>query len=261
MPLYKEQNASGLVLPVETRTTATDSDYVFMIDVATNTPYRITKADLLAGLSNNGGSPGSGNGSSGGTNTNTLLLLHGNASDSSSYGRTPSTNTASISTDIKKFNSSSLRFDGNNELVLSSTDFNIGAGDCTAEFFLYTANISSGQNIIDFRPPSTNGNYPVVYVLNNVLSLQFGNTTVNGNISPIASSWNYIALKKSGINTSLWLNGVNIGSANTGDWASSGNVIIGNGAFGTGLNGHLDEIRISKTALNVSTVPTSAFTS
>ncbi|MEH1853443.1 MAG: discoidin domain-containing protein [Nostoc sp.] len=58
MPLFRQQDASGLVLPVETRTTAIDGDYVFMIDASTNIPYRITKANLLAGLSS-GGSGGS----------------------------------------------------------------------------------------------------------------------------------------------------------------------------------------------------------
>ena len=71
MPIFS-QDSSGLVLPVETRNTAIDGDYLFMIDANTSIPYKITKANLLAGLSSSGSTSTSGNGgnTSGSGNSN-----------------------------------------------------------------------------------------------------------------------------------------------------------------------------------------------
>lgn len=190
------------------------------------------------------------------------LLLHGNGSsfvDSSSFNRAVTPNgLVSLSTLQSQWGGSSILFNGGH-LYFNSTDFNIGSGDCSIEFWLYTSNTTSGQNIIDLRPPTTNGRYPVVYLFNGILSYQFDSITVNGSILPATNIWNYIALKKTGNTTELWLNGAIIGSAVTGDWSNSNGIFVGTGAFGVPYYGYLDDIRFTSYARDVSAVPTSQF--
>lgn len=61
---------SGLTVPTIVKTVAASGDYFIGID-STNTPYKISKADLLAGLS----SGGSGGSSGGGQHRRGMELL------------------------------------------------------------------------------------------------------------------------------------------------------------------------------------------
>lgn len=240
-------------LPQET--TVNSADKVLIQGVDGITRY-VTVANLLAASSS---------GSSGSTDiyfSDVLLLLHGDGStivDSSSHNRSgTASGSISLSTIQSKFGGSSLLF-GGGSLEYVSTDFNIGSGDCTIEFWLYTSNITSGQNVIDLRPASVNGNYPTIYLLSSQLSFAFNAIVINGSVSPTVNAWNYVALKKSGLTTSLWLNGTNIGSATTGDWASGNRILLGTGAFGVPYNGYIDDFRITTIARDVSVIPTVAF--
>jgi hypothetical protein len=230
-----------------TKIVAEDSDFLVMQSPLTGETYKITKANLLATISP--------------PIITTMLLLHGDGTaliDSSTFNRSPSISTGvSLSSLQSKFGGSSLLFN-NGKLSYSSNDFNVGSGDCTIEFFFYTNNITAGQNIVDLRP-NINGNYPVIYLLNNKLSFVFNNITVDGNIAPLLNAQNYAALKKIGTSTELWLNGSNIGSATTGDWGLSDGIIIGTGAFGAPYYGYIDEFRFSKMSHDVSILPTQPF--
>ncbi len=248
-----EGNSSGFEVPTLIKTVAESGDCFIGID-STGIPFKITKANLLAGLSSGGsGTP---------QLSSTILLLHGDSSpivDSSSYALTPASNSGvTVSVMLSKFSGSSLLFNGG-IISYNSNNFNVGSGNCTAELFLYTSNTSLGQNIIDFRPLSTQGNYPTIYLLNNKISYAFGNITVDGSVNPLVNDWNYIALRKIGTTTELWLNGSNVGSAVTGNWGNSNGIILGTGAFGLPFYGYIDEFRFSKVAQDVSIVPSLPF--
>ncbi|MEH1821940.1 MAG: LamG-like jellyroll fold domain-containing protein [Nostoc sp.] len=273
MPLVKAVNSSGLILPVETRTTAIDGDFVFMIDATTNIPYRITKADLLAGLSSSGTS-GSSGGSGGGTDSyssNVVLLLHGDETDGSSVITNSGKNTYSVSISnpnngVKnsstraKFNNS-LYFDGSSSLNCVSSSFNVGSQDCTIEFFV---NINSTVLLFDMRPDGGNGAFPALYLNGGNLTLYFNTVDAISTLAALTmNTWYYIAVKKIGTTTQLWLNGTKLGEFASGDWASSGRIKIGENsspAPGTNLNGYIDEFRFTLgTARDVSVVPSAAF--
>ncbi|MBN3944121.1 LamG-like jellyroll fold domain-containing protein [Nostoc sp. NMS9] len=257
LALAESGNSSGFEIPTLVKTVADNGDYFIGID-STGTPYKITKANLLAGLS----SGGSGSGSGTPQPSSTILLLHGDSSpivDSSSYALIPVSNSGvTISVMLSKFSGSSLLFNGG-ILSYNSSNFNVGSGNCTVEFFLYTSNTSSGQNVVDFRPLSTQGNYPTIYLLNNKISYAFGNITVDGNVSPLVNDWNYVALRKIGTTTELWLNGSNVGSGVTGNWGDSNGIILGTGAFGLPFYGYIDEFRFSKVSQDVSIIPSLPF--
>lgn len=253
LTLAEGNSSSVFEVPTVIKTVAENSDYFIGID-SIGILYKITRANLLAGLSSGGiGIPSQ--------TSSTILLLHGDTNpivDSSPYALTPASNSGvSVSVMLSKFSGSSLLFN-NGILSYNSSNFNIGSGNTTIRFFLYASNTSSGQNIIDLRPLGTQGNYPTIYLLNNKISYAFGNITVDGNVNPLINDY-YIALRKIGTTTELWLNGFNIGSAVTGNWGNSNGIIIGTGAFGLPFYGYIDEFQFSNVAEDVSIIPSVPF--
>ncbi|MEH1895621.1 MAG: LamG-like jellyroll fold domain-containing protein [Nostoc sp.] len=279
MPLTKKKvmsNGGSFEIPTSIKTVAGNDDYFIGI-TSNGTPYKITKADLLAGLSSGSGGGTDTGGSTSGTDpyfSNVVLLLHGDEENGSSLITNSGKSTYSVSisnpgeavknSNIKgKFNNS-LFFNGSGSLNCVSSGFNVGSQDCTIEFFL---NINSTVLLFDMRPDNTNGAYPSLYLVGNTLTVAFNyvDAAIASTVPLIAGTWYYIALKKIGNITQLWLDGTKLGEFTSGDWASSGRIKLGENAFfapGTNLTGYIDEFRFTlSTARDLSTVPTHLFPS
>jgi hypothetical protein len=179
-----------------------------------------------------------------------------------------------VSQSVFKYGAGSIYFSGvsSSQVTAASaaTNFQFGFNSFTVEFWLYCGALNF--NPVDFRPASTNGNYPtiavdangaLVYFVNNAARIQ----SANGAIA--TSTWYHIAWsREAGVGSRLFLNGVQVGSTYNDSgisYVAAGNrPIFGSNGFNTSLNkmsGCLDDIRITKAARYTSnfTPPSKAF--
>jgi Concanavalin A-like lectin/glucanases superfamily len=136
------------------------------------------------------------------------------------------------------------------------SDFVWGTGDFTMEMWLRPTSVTSAYTLVGFRPASTEGLFPNIYVNNN--------NTVNWYISAAAritsalsiltlNEWNSIAVVRLSGNTKMYVNGTQTGSTYVdNNNYQAGACIIGANDFQNGasffVQGNLDEIRFSNVA-------------
>ncbi len=163
---------------------------------------------------------------------------------------------ARVSTNTKKYGSGAMYFDGTGDyltLTGNPTDFAFGTGDFTIEMWLYTNSVTNSV-FYDGRPAGTNGAYPMLYFISGFLYywVNGADRITSGTAVLSTSTWYHIALCRSGTNTKLFLNGVQIGSTYTDstNYLNTGNrPWIGVNASSTNtsyLNGYIDDLRITK---------------
>lgn len=194
---------------------------------------------------------------------NVSLLLHGDgANGSTSFidsSPTPKTVTAAgnaqISTAQSRFGGS-IVFDGSGDYLLlgGQSDFAFGLSDFTIECFYYpiSAGGSNFGTLIDTRASGesfASGRLSIFH--NGGLALSFqGATGIVASSALAALQWHHVAMVRSSGITRGYLNGVQVGG-NINDSVSYGigssRPIIGsNLSFVSGLNGYIDELRITK---------------
>jgi hypothetical protein len=115
----------------------------------------------------------------------------------------------------------SAYFDGTGDYlsVISDSSLAIGTGDFTIEMWIYPTTLSATvHNFFDFRPASTNGAYPAIYISNTTLNYYTNSAIrITNNTVPQVNAWNHIALTRSGTTTKLYLNGIKVGNDYTSD--------------------------------------------
>ncbi|MFK7780405.1 MAG: prepilin-type N-terminal cleavage/methylation domain-containing protein, partial [Candidatus Gracilibacteria bacterium] len=194
---------------------------------------------------------------------NVVLLAHMDGTDGStsfvdekSHTITQAGNTQ-ISTTESVFGGSSGLFNGNDGdyIVLdNSTDFTLGTGDFTIEFWLKISSIKPTVNMImDFRPLGLQGAYPTIYY-DSAGELKFytnSNNKIDTGEILVVNNWYNITLNRSNGITRMFVNGIQKGS----NFTDANNYLVGaNGLFiGTGyststynIDGYIDELRITK---------------
>lgn len=202
------------------------------------------------------------------------LIIDGSASGFSiATNRQTKTVTASgdaiISTAQKKFGAASLLLDGTGDYirVAGDQDFSFGTGDFTFETFFYR-NVTAGTQVIfDFRSGSTINN-PYLYASGTSLIYGANNApqiNVTG-VLPSTGTWYHVAAVRASGTVKIYVNGVQVGGSyvDLNDYTYPVNVYIGANYVGTGgVNGYLDEIRITKGFARYTAtpfvVPTAAF--
>ena len=219
---------------------------------------------------------------------NTLLLIHANGTDASTFFEDDNgvrasrsliaIGNAQIDTAQSKFGGSALLCDGTGDYVLSpaGSHFDFGTGDFTIEYFIRFNAINTLYVPIALRPTSGIGNgewWCEVQAGDNKMYWGFKNqagTTFYANFPVIGTamttgSFHHIALVKSGSTLTQYLNGTangNVGTGLTGSFGiSTTDLWVGAGAGAYSLNGWLDEVRISNSARYTTTFTptTSAF--
>jgi len=184
------------------------------------------------------------------------LLLHLDGADgsltftdSSVYGRSVSrTGNTRISTDRGVFSDSSAFFDGSGGLLTmpSAPQLVIPASmDFTVEAQVYSRSTadqiiggSATQNVQVFRL-NESGPGTLSFYLN---GLYVFSPTAAGIIT---NAWMHLAISRVANTTRMFVNGVQIGAANT-SWIGSFDLSRWGSMFGNHFNGYLDEVRVTR---------------
>ncbi|MFN6485445.1 MULTISPECIES: LamG-like jellyroll fold domain-containing protein [unclassified Nostoc] len=249
------------------KTSAESGDCLVLQNPTTSETYNIIKADFLKGLlSDNTVQP------------TTLLLLHGEGAnngtsiiDSSAFNRTaarvgnPVTSTAQ-----KKYNSSSMYFDGASNIAFpSSSELDLKRNNFAIQCWIYPTSISGTKIILD-RYSSTVP-FSWQFGLNSgKLNFYIRSSDASGSLISLVgdttlaiNTWYYVGVKCINGIISLWVNGeidaLGLGSANL-----SSSLVLTVGKQGNVnsfyYQGYIDELKFSKKGdVDLSTIPTQAF--
>jgi hypothetical protein len=194
---------------------------------------------------------------------NTLFLMHANGTDASTFfeddngvrqqkGITAVGN-AQVDTAQSKFGGASALFDGTGDYLEIYNATPIGTETFTIDYWVRAASTASTPTLVDLRSGAgdttgysdyINSNGKLVVFMNNSDRIT-STTTINTN------TWYHIAIvRDSSNNIKLYINGTNEGSSyNFSNNMTSSYYRIGNNIIAAnGLNGHIDEIRISNSA-------------
>jgi hypothetical protein len=227
-----------------------------------------------------------------GNDGNTVLLIHSDSTDGnttfvdSSVGGANSPHTVNTvgnthhEVDQFKFGATSIYFDGASDQLTIATDpdFNMGAGDFTLDFWLFSGTAADERDIVFKSGTGTNEftitvgastatvwapsgamTYLGVHIFWNGSSwaLQFAST-----IPVVDSSWHHIALVRQGTSYKLYIDGTLDNSGTTTRTHTQQDIEIGGQSGDRWFVGYLDEIRLSNIArwtINF-TPPTEAYT-
>lgn len=211
-----------------------------------------------------------------------VALLHMNGSNGSTTFTDEKGHTftrqsaATISTSQSVFGGASMTSNGTDGIEsATSTDWDMGSGDWTLEFWFRGITLTGGGGGAAFLACKGNsGFYPyVVYISSGTLQLACSNngTTYGvafGGGSISANTWYFAAAVRSGTTFSLYLDANRLGTGtmsgalttNSGDLAIAND---GSGAATNRFNGYIDEFRLTKGVARYSgatiTVPTAEF--
>jgi hypothetical protein len=208
--------------------------------------------------------------------SNVSLMLTGEDFIDWSNQHNAITNNGSVTlnTTTKKFNASSLYFNGStqNLTLNASSNFNFGTDNFTIEcWFNQTSKITSYPCLVNFNGPWAA----------NVFELQVNTDDVGNKIcfsarngganilvsttQPVAGTWYHVAVVKSGSSLLLFVNGVQEASASYTSDISGGNSTANIGGISSKyFNGYIADMRITKGVARYTTnftVPTAALPS
>jgi hypothetical protein len=159
---------------------------------------------------------------------------------------------AQLSTSIKKMGTASLLLDGTGDYasITSQADFGFGTGNFTVEGWMYLDATSGVQTFTDFRAGVDTNTAVWIYADGADAKVNVGNSTViTGTTALSATTWHHIALTRSGTDTKLFVDGVQVGSTYTdsNDYGNTKPVYIGaEHDAGGALDGNIDDVRIIK---------------
>lgn len=170
---------------------------------------------------------------------------------------------ATIRTDIKKYGSGSLFFDGTDDrlVIQSNRDFNFGTGDWTVEFWIYPLAYGgsiAGAQIFGTINGSTSG-YSInlgqdqnsFRIISNARGSWADDLQVDAGEGPALNTWTHMAVSRSGGTINIFKNGELV-KTGTGFSAYNYSGTVGVvGRFNEGstlrdFNGYIDDLRVTK---------------
>jgi hypothetical protein len=148
--------------------------------------------------------------------------------------------------------------------------FAFGTNDFTIEGWYYFNNVTSEQEIFDFRPSTTQGAYPMVYAWTDSKLYYWVSSAnkITSSITLSAGNWYHIAICRSGTSTKMFINGTQSGSTytdTTNYLVGANRPVFGVNAYQLNIffNGYISNLRVvNGTAVYTSnfTVPTTPLT-
>ena len=212
---------------------------------------------------------------------NVSLLLDGNTTDvydpywqnvslmltgddfidwSNQHNAVTNNGTVTLSTATKKFNSSSLAFNGSNYLTMPMSS--IGTGNFTLEFWCKpTNNTVAWRGIVDFRATAGSDSGIGIFQYGTELSF-YGNGLKLAIANTLNTAWIHVAIARNGMTITVYLNGNSIGTFTSSLDYTSTSISIGAGKNTTeAFVGQIADLRITKGVARPITVPTAALPS
>lgn len=189
----------------------------------------------------------------------TVLLLHCDGSDASTTftDSSPSAKTvtangnAQVDTAQQKFGTGSGLFDGSGDYlsIPDSADWDFGTGDFTIDLWVRFSAINQFNNLVD-RGNSARFELRVRGDTN-VLDVFLEGVDYTFSWTPVINTWYHVAVTRSSSILRAFINGTQIGTSQNSSENIDGTnqVLVGNaddGTFTLGLNGWIDELRITK---------------
>jgi hypothetical protein len=166
--------------------------------------------------------------------------------------RSPSAHAITINGDAKSISGASyFKFDGTNDYVSisSSNDFAFGTSDFSIELWAYFQGSGSYENIFDFRPTATNGNYPLLArdSVDGDLYYYVNSSRIIDNVSVSNNRWYHIVICREGTTTRFYLNGEIEGSATDSTNYITSNALMGSySGGGNYFNGKISDVKMYK---------------
>lgn len=165
-------------------------------------------------------------------------------------------NTAIVDTQ-SRFGGYSGYFDGSGDYlkIPMATDFNMGSGDFTIELWYYPISAIASDRVFQTRDGDV---VPGLYLAHtSATTIQFyysssGSAFLGSGINiPITQSkWQHIAIVNSTQSVKAYVEGVQVGStyaiSGTMYYSASDYMVIGGQSSGRTINGHIDDLRITK---------------
>ena len=208
------------------------------------------------------------------TNPASLLLNFNNGGIIDQHGTNvlETVGNAQLSTAVKKYGSSSMRFDGTGDYltIRNSQNFAFGSGNWTIELWIYL-NSSARQGFVALGDGSgTNVPWEIGVNASGKFRLltqtSGGQIIMDGTTTPTTGIWYHVAGVRNGGTATLYVNGVaeaTSSSLSTNSLTTENNAIqVGKYSYGFELNGYIDDLRITKDVARYTTTftpPTSAF--
>jgi hypothetical protein len=194
------------------------------------------------------------------------LLLNGDTlTDLSSSPKTITNNgSVTVNTTTKKYGTGSMAFSGSNYLTANAGSLvAMGTGDYTVEFWFYQTSVPGNQaQMFDTRNAYLNG-IIVANGTNRAPYFYSGNSYVISSVITNLNQWYHIAAVRSGTTMTMYLNGVNVGSATSTDNIVGTNCYIGQSYdLYQATFGYIDDLRITKGVARYTsnfTPPTASF--
>jgi hypothetical protein len=206
---------------------------------------------------------------------NTVLLLHMDGTNGQTVFRDDNgarsqkgitaVGNAQVDTAQSKFGGAAALFDGSGDRLIANSIPDLPS-DLTIEFW-YRHNTFGGQaHFVDARLAADGSvNKPTLFrTTSNTLDLFYsGNVVISGAWTPSSGVWYHISLVRSSGIVRIYVDGTQLGSnwSNSQTWTSSNYSIGDYIGGGFGINGHIDDFRISITARYTAnfTAPTAPF--
>ena len=194
--------------------------------------------------------------------TNTSLLCNfTNAAiiDNTAKNVLETVGNAQISTTQSKFGGASMYFDGTGDWLTSPATVNtsFGTGNFTVECWIYSTVNQNNNLIVSNRVTAVDTAWSLEFYNNgtgnNILNWHSGTTVIMyASTAANTSTWNHVAVVRSGTTTKIYLNGTEVASAtDSRNYSYVGPVQVGYEALaGTSAigyyNGYIDDLRITK---------------
>ncbi|MEH1777006.1 LamG domain-containing protein, partial [Nostoc sp.] len=264
-------NASSFEIPTTVKTVAASGDYFIGID-SDGLLYKISKSNLLIGLSSGGGDDGNGNNSNDPHFSNVSLLLpfDGNFVDIKSNTIT-SSGDVNIASSGQKWGSGSASFFGNggNLTIPNSSAFNLTGRDFTIECWINTTNTSNAYHTIVDKYDSSGsvGSFQLTQVGGRV-EFWYASfsasvpllSSANGSIS--VGTWYFISVTRSGNTFKLYIDGTEVATATYSPAGLNPSIPINIGSQANAGNwffGKIDDVRITVDVARTIELPSTAF--
>lgn len=174
---------------------------------------------------------------------------------------------AQISTSVVKYGTGSMSFNGSSSYLQGpvNTSYAFSTNDFTVEFWVYVTSYTTTATTV-VRTTGTSGwvfqfdaasSNKMIFYANGVARL-------TDSASPSTGTWTYFAVVRSGTTITMYRNGTSVASATYATAINpTGDLLVGCGGDSNntsyGLNGYIDDLRITKGYARTITTPTAAF--